>query len=227
MSRINSYSKHWWYQLVYGNSYSWRLNNSYVWVCINKELTLIVRIYTPLFLEVNCSCMNETNGNGLVWAPSTKKNYDKKVPQEKCWKRKNPSAKIHLLIQIVEHFLIQVAELWEKCQSDAESHWTNQCQRHRTNIQLWPERKNWQFTKLIQINIIETGSKEQKNLEVWKKGFLLEPRYKGMCTFSTQKNETHTHAIWDTCLLGFVFVLYSIRTTIRESRLIRIHFHAI
>jgi hypothetical protein len=42
--------------------------------------------------------------------------------------------------------------------------------------------------------IFETGTKE-KNLEVRKKGFPLESRYKGMCMFSTKKNETHTHAI--------------------------------
>ncbi len=40
----------------------------------------------------------------------------KEVPQEKCCKRKKPSAKIHLLIQ--------VSELWKKCQSDAVSHRT-------------------------------------------------------------------------------------------------------
>jgi hypothetical protein len=52
----------------------------------------------------------------------------------------------------------------------------------------------WQLKKLIQIDINETGTKE-KNLEVLKKGFPLESRYKGMCIFITKKIETHTHAI--------------------------------
>ncbi len=72
-----------------------------------------------------------------VWCEfyPTKKNYDKEVPQEKCCKRKNPSAKIQLLIQVAEHLLMQVLELWEKCQSDTVSHWTNQCQWHKMESQ--------------------------------------------------------------------------------------------
>jgi hypothetical protein len=45
-------------------------------------------------------------------------NYDKEVPQEKCFERKKASVKIHLLIQVAERLLVQVLELWEKCQSD-------------------------------------------------------------------------------------------------------------
>ncbi len=70
MSRTNSYSNQWWYQLVCGNSYSWRLNNLYVWLCIKKELTFFVRVHTTLLLDINCSCMNETNGNSLMWVLS-------------------------------------------------------------------------------------------------------------------------------------------------------------
>ena len=140
MSRTNSYSNHWWYQLVYGYLYSWRLNNSYVWLCIKKELTLFVRIHTTLLLDINCSCewMRKTE---MVWCEfyPTKTNHDKEVPQEKCCKRKKPSAKIHLLIQ--------VSKLWKKCQSDALSHRTNQCQWHRTESQQWPEIINLAIQK--------------------------------------------------------------------------------
>ncbi len=42
--------------------------------------------------------------------------------------------------------------------------------------------------------------------------FPLEPRYAGMCMFSTKKIETLMHAIWDTGLYDFVFVPEPIRT---------------
>ncbi len=76
-----------------------------------------------------------------VWCEfyPTKTNYDKEVPQEKCCKRKKPSAKIHLLIQ--------VSELWKNCQSDAVSHRTNQCQWQRTDSQQWLEIKNLAIRK--------------------------------------------------------------------------------
>ncbi len=41
--------------------------------------------------------------------------------------------------------------------------------------------------KFVLINDRQT---KRNNLEVRKKGFPLEPRYAGMCTFITKKNET-------------------------------------
>ncbi len=72
----NSYSNQWWYQMVCGKLYSWRLNNLYVWLCIKKELTLFVQIHTTLLLDNDCSYMNETNGNSLMWVLSN---------QDKLW----------------------------------------------------------------------------------------------------------------------------------------------
>jgi hypothetical protein len=53
---------------------------------------------------------------------------------------------------------------------------------------------------LIQISVyklvlIYDWQTQQKNLEFQKKGFPLEPRYAGMCMFSTKKFETLMHAI--------------------------------
>ncbi len=38
-------------------------------------------------------------------------------------------------------------------------------------------------------------TKKPKKILVQKKGFLFEPRYAGMCTFSTKKIETWAHTI--------------------------------
>jgi hypothetical protein len=104
----------------------------------------------------------------MVWCEfyPTKTDYDKEVPQEKCCKSKKQSAKIHLLIQ--------VSELWKKCQSDAVSDRTNQCQWHRTESQQWPKIKIWQFEKLKRIDIIETGTQEKKQ-KCGKKASSLSP----------------------------------------------------
>jgi hypothetical protein len=48
--------------------------------------------------------------------------------------------------------------------------------------------------------------RQKKNWCVQKKGFPLEPRYAGMCTFSTKTFETLTHAIWDTGMYNFIFL---------------------
>ena len=66
--------------------------------------------------------------------------------------------------------------------------------------------KNLVFHKTIQIHRIATGTKQQTKLRSPKKGFFLEPRYVGTCTFRTNKIDTHTHAISDTGLYSFVFV---------------------
>ena len=51
-----------------------------------------------------------------------------------------------------------------------------------------------------------------KNIEYPKKCFPLEPRYAGMCTFITKKNETQAHAILDTGSYNFILVPEPIRT---------------
>jgi hypothetical protein len=68
---------------------------------------------------------------------------------------------------------------------------------------------------------------KKKSYEFQKKGFPVEPRYAGICTFSTKIIETLMHAIWDTGLYDFVFVPEPSGHPVRDLRLIRIHFHAI
>ncbi len=122
MCRTALYSKQWWYQLVGGTSYSkWWLTNSYVWVCKVYKF-----IHPGSFKSIVHVWMRQVK---MVWCEfdQTNKNYDKEVPQEAVIEDKKPSAKINLLVQ--------VAELWKKCQSDAVSHRTNECQRHRMEIQ--------------------------------------------------------------------------------------------
>jgi hypothetical protein len=61
------------------------------------------------------------------------------------------------------------------------------------------------YKLVYKLVLIYNRQTQQKNL-FQKKGFPLEPRYAGMCTFSTKKIEPLTHAIWDTGLYDFVFV---------------------
>ncbi len=131
MSRTNSYCNQWWYQLVCGDSYSWRLNNLYVWLLIKKELTLFVQICTTLLFDINCSCMNETNGNSLMWVLS---NQDKLLQGGTARKMMQEEKAIYQDTS----FHPSTGTL-EKCQSDAVSHRTNQYQWHRTESQQWPE----------------------------------------------------------------------------------------
>ncbi len=147
MSRTNSYSNHWWYQLVYGNLYSWRLNNSYVWLCIKKELTLFVRIHSALLLDIDCSCMNDTNGNGFMWVLSKPNELwqggtARKILQEE--KTICPDTSSHPRSTTSSHASIRTLG---KVSNDAVSHWTNQWQWHRTESQQWLEIKHLAIRK--------------------------------------------------------------------------------
>ncbi len=53
---------------------------------------------------------------------------------------------------------------------------------------------------------LRSADTTKKTFEFQEKGFPLDPRYSGMCTFRTKKIETLTHAIWDMSLYDFFFV---------------------
>jgi hypothetical protein len=85
---------------------------------------------------------------------------------------------------------------------------------------------------VLQIRIYEfvliynLQTRQKKLLRAKKKGFPLEPRYAGMCTFSTKNVETH--AVWFETWACTISCLYqNHQDTIQDSRLIWIHFHAI
>jgi hypothetical protein len=104
------------------------------------------------------------------------------------------------------------------------------------------DRKKDGFLRLIVFTIVKITSTDKeiyifvliynwqskwKKLVSQKKGFPLEPRFVGMCTFSTQKFEKRACMIWDR-LVGFcLFFTRTYSTTIWELRFIQIHSHAI
>jgi hypothetical protein len=84
---------------------------------------------------------------------------------------------------------------------------------------------------IIQISIykfvfIYDPQTQQKNLEFQKKDFPLEPRYAGMCMFSTKTFETRAIQ-FESRACSFLFLYQNHQDTIQDLRLIRIHFHAI
>ncbi len=108
---LTAYSEQLWYQLVCGNLYSkWRLNNSHVWVWS---------------LYRQRADFDWTNSYTLIlWSQLLMYEWDKwkwfdvslikprrimirRYSKRQWWKRKKPSAMIHLLIQVAEHLLMR------------------------------------------------------------------------------------------------------------------------
>jgi hypothetical protein len=84
---------------------------------------------------------------------------------------------------------------------------------HRQNTFFLPRLKD------IRIRTYPQSADTTKKIGVPKKGSPLEPRYTGMCTFSTKTFETLTHAI-ETRARTILCLYQNHQNTIQDSRLI-------